>query len=303
MFSLSTLAIICEHFRSKAFMTPSSRDPLDFTPPAPALMRRLLGAHRLWFRPQFYGLEHLDPQRPALYVGNHTLYGVLDAPLMVQGVHERTGIFLRSLGDHFHFVTPVWGRVVTAFGAVDGTPENGSRLMQAGAHFVVYPGGAREVMKNRGEEYRLVWKNRTGFARLAMQHGYDIIPFAAIGADDVFSIRYDSKTFQRSLPGRLAQRAGLLDRFFRGGDTVMPLATGVAGLPLPRPEKMYFMFGERIPTRHLQAAAGSRRAQWQLRHEVEQAIYRQMDELFAIRAKDRDWSWWRRRLIARQGQG
>jgi len=84
---------------------------------------------------------------------------------------------------------------------------------------------------------------------------------------------------------------------------VMPLATGVAGLPLPRPEKMYFMFGERISTRHLQAAAGSRQAQWQLRHEVEQAIYRQMDELFAIRAKDRDWSWWRRRLIARPGQG
>ena len=110
-------------------------------------------------------------------------------------------------------------------------------------------------MKSSGEEYRLIWKHRTGFARMAMQHGYDIIPFAAIGADDALSIRYDSKTFQRSLAGRLARRSGLLDRFFRGGDTVMPMATGVAGTPLPRPEKMYFRFGERIPTRHLQAAA------------------------------------------------
>lgn len=283
-------------------MSVNLRDPLDFTPPPPALLRLLLGPRRFWFDPQFSGLEHLDPARPALYVGNHTLYGVLDAPLMVQGVYERTGIFLRSLGDHFHFVTPVWGRMVRAFGAVDGTPENCSKLMEAGAHLIVYPGGAREVMKNRGEEYRLVWKQRTGFARLAMQHGYDIIPFAAIGADDALSIRYDSKAFQRSLPGRLAARSGLLDRFFRGGDTLMPLATGVAGTPLPRPEKMYFRFGERILTRHLRAAAHNRDAQWQVRHEVEAAIYRQLDELFALRAQDRDWPEWRRRLIARPGQ-
>lgn len=283
-------------------MPPSLPDPLDFTPPSPALMRRLLALNRLWFDPQFSGLEHLDPARPALYVGNHTLYGILDAPLMVQGVYERSGIYFRSLGDHFHFVTPGWGRLLLAFGAVDGTPENCSKLMRAGAHIVVYPGGAREVMKNRGEEYRLVWKRRTGFARMAMQHGYDIIPFAAIGADDVYDIRYDSKTFRRSLAGRLVQRSGLLDRFFRGGDTLGPLVTGLAGTPLPRPEKMYFRFGARIPTRHLQAAWQNRDAQWQLRHEVEAAIYRQMDELFAIRAKDRDWPWWRRRLIAREGQ-
>lgn len=277
-------------------------DPLDFRPPSPAVVRALLGPRRFWFDPQFHGLEHLDPARPALYVGNHTLYGVIDSPLMVQGVYERTGIFLRALGDHFHFVTPVWGRLLLRFGAVDGTPANCARLMEAGSHVMVYPGGAREVMKNAGEEYRLIWKSRTGFARMAMEHGYDIIPFAAIGADDALSIRYDSKTFQRSLAGKLARQSGLLERYFRGGDTVMPWATGVAGTPLPRPEKLYFMFGERIPTRHLQAAAHNRHAQWQVRHEVEQAVYRQMDRLFALRAQDSDWSWWRRRLIARKGQ-
>lgn len=283
-------------------MSRSLPDPLDFTPPPKALLRRMLAARRFWFDPQFSGLEHLDPARPALYVGNHTLYGIIDSPLMVQGLYDQTGIFLRALGDHFHFVTPVWGPMLLRFGAVDGTPENCARLMQAGAHVMVYPGGAREVMKNAGEEYRLVWKQRTGFARLAMEHGYDIIPFAAIGADDSLAIRYDSKTFQRSLPGRLAHASGLLERWFRGGDLVMPWATGVAGTPLPRPEKLYFRFGERIPTRHLQAAAHNRAAQWQVRHEVEQAIYRQMDELFEIRARDERWPWWRRQLIARKGQ-
>ena len=52
----------------------------------------------------------------------------------------------------------------------------------------------------------------------------------------------------------------------------------------------------------LQAAWKNTDAQWQVRHEVEAAIYRQMDELFAIRAKDTDWPWWRKKLIARRGQ-
>lgn len=62
------------------------------------------------------------------------------------------------------------------------------------------------------------------------------------------------------------------------------------------------MFGERIRTTGLQAASQNRAAQWQLRHEVEAAIYRQMDALFALRAQDRDWAWWRRQLIQRPGQ-
>jgi 1-acyl-sn-glycerol-3-phosphate acyltransferase len=206
------------------------------------------------------------------------------------------------LGDHLHFKIPGWGRALLEAGAVPGTPENCTALMENGQHIVVFPGGAREVMKNRGEEYQLVWKRRTGFARMAMQHGYDIIPFAAIGADDIYKIRYDSKAFQQSLVGRMADRAGLMDKWFRGGDTFGPIVSGLAGTNIPRPEKMYFMFGERISTRQLQSSYENTQKQWQLRRQVEAAIYQQMDELFAIRAKDKDWPTWRKKLIARVGQ-
>jgi 1-acyl-sn-glycerol-3-phosphate acyltransferase len=283
-------------------MTSTLPDLTDFTPPSLTSLRRQLAPQRIWFDPQYYGLEHLDPQRPALYVGNHTLFGVIDSPLMLLGVYEQTGIYLRSLGDHFHFVVPGWGRMLQKHGAVSGTPENCTKLMQARQHIIVYPGGAREVLKSKGEEYRLVWKQRTGFARMAMQHGYDIIPFAAIGADDAYRIRYDRNSFQRSLLGKLARRSGLVDKYFRGGDMLGPYAMGLAGTPIPRPEKMYFMFGERIVTEPLQAAYNNREAQWHVRHEVEAAIYKQMDELFAIRAKDTSWPWWRKKLIAREGQ-
>lgn len=284
---------------------PMSRalpDPLDFTPPPLSRLKRQLWLQQQWFAPQTFGMEHLDPSRPALYVGNHTIYGVLDAPLMLLDVYEKTGIYFRSLGDRFHFDVPVWRDLLLDGGAVHGTPEVCSALMNAGEHIIVFPGGAREVMKNRGEEYRLVWKNRTGFARMAMQHGYDIIPFAALGADDAYSIRYDSQRFRQSLLGKVVKKTGLMDSLFRGGDTLGPLVTGVAGTTIPRPEKMYFMFGERISTAALQDEYQNKAAQWQVRKQVEMAIYNQLDALRGIRAKDTDWSWWRKKLIARPGQ-
>lgn len=277
-------------------------DPMDFTPPPLHSLQRSLWLHRQWLPPQSFGLENLDPVRPALYVGNHTLYGVLDGPMMVLDVYEKTGIFLRSLGDHIHFMVPGWREMLLRGGAVDGIPENCSKLMNGGQHVIVYPGGAREVMKNDGEQYRLVWKRRTGFARMAMQHGYDIIPFAALGGDDAFSIRYDSQRFRGSMLGKVAEKTGVMDALFRGGDTLGPLVKGVAGTTIPHPEKLYFMFGKRIPTAHLQADYGNIDAQWAVRKQVASAIYQQIDELKAIRSKDTDWSWWRKKLIGRVGQ-
>jgi len=52
------------------------------------------------------------------------------------------------------------------------------------ATVLVFPGGAPEVNKRRGEKYQLMWKERIGFARLAIQYSYPIVPFAAVGAEE-----------------------------------------------------------------------------------------------------------------------
>ena len=277
-----------------------SHPVVPFSPPPLARIRRRLALMERWFAPQFLGLEHLDTARPALYVGNHTLYGTLDGPLMLLGLYQRKGIYLRSLGDHLHFKVPGWRDMLIEGGVVAGTPDNCRALMQAGEHILVYPGGGREVMKNKGEEYRLVWKERTGFARMALQQGYDIIPFAAIGADDTYRIRYDANDFNASRLGRLLRRTGITDRYLRGGEAFAPLATGLAGSPVPRPEKFYFAFGERISLASLQAQAEDREVQWQVREQVSNRIYTLMNELFTYRDEDQKrWPLWRRKLIQR----
>src|SRR5512147_2315704 len=110
-----------------------------------AAAKLLLEPWQLLTAPKFYGVEHVPVDRPFLLVGNHTLMGVLDAPLMVLGLHQRCGVLVRSLGDHLHFRIPLWGDLLTRFGTVDGTRENCERLMRAGEPVLVFPGGGREV--------------------------------------------------------------------------------------------------------------------------------------------------------------
>ena len=59
---------------------------------------------------------------------------------------------------------------------------------------LVFPGGSREVNKRRGQQYQLLWGQRMGFARLAFEHGYPIVPCAAVGADDMLDVIVDQTT-------------------------------------------------------------------------------------------------------------
>ncbi len=273
-------------------------NPLTFSPPPLSRLQKGLFLQKKWFDPVFVGLENIDRSKPALYVGNHTLYGTLDGPLMILGLYQHKGIFLRSLGDHIHFRIPFWRNLLIDNGCVPGTPEMCQQLMDAKEHILVYPGGGREVMKNQGEQYQLVWKERTGFARMAMAHGYDIVPFAAIGADDAFDIHYDANDFQQSKVGQLLQKTGITDKYLRGGDSFVPITSGLGFLP--RPEKFYFAFGERISTQELLADCDDKALQWQVREQVSDSIYTLMNDLFALRDTDQEtWPAWRKKLTRR----
>jgi 1-acyl-sn-glycerol-3-phosphate acyltransferase len=97
-------------------------------------------------------------------------------------------IMLRPLVDHMHWEIPFWRQLIKNVGMVPGTRESCAALMEAGEHVLVFPGGRREVCKQKGEAYQLIWRNRTGFAHMAVAHGYDIIPVATIGAEEMFDI-------------------------------------------------------------------------------------------------------------------
>ena len=45
----------------------------------------------------------------------------------------------------------------TSFGSVPVGPTNLYRLLQANEMVLLFPGGAREALKRRGEKYQLIW--------------------------------------------------------------------------------------------------------------------------------------------------
>ena len=194
---------------------------------------------RKLINPKVYGIGNV-PKRRAMLVGNHTLLGVLDLPLLCAELAER-GRIVRMLGDNAHFKVPGWRGVLSSFGVVRGTPANTAELMRCGELILVFPGGAREVAKRKGERYKLVWKNRMGFARLAVQYGYPIVPFASVGSEDALDIVIDADNPLRA-PMRLIVEKVL------GSPDSWPIVRGVGLTPIPRPERQYYWFGKRMNT-------------------------------------------------------
>jgi 1-acyl-sn-glycerol-3-phosphate acyltransferase len=246
---------------------------------AVAAARALLAPWRWLTAPRFYGLENVPADRPVLLVGNHTLMGVLDVPLMLLGLLEHRGVRARPLGDHIHFAIPGWRDLLRLFGTVEGTPENCRALMAAEESIVVFPGGGREVFKRKGEKYRLVWGNRLGFVRLAVEHGYPIVPFAAVGAEECYDILLDAGDVLRVAPW-LAR----LPRI----DELPPLVRGIGLSAIPRPERFYFAFGRAIETTSLAGRAGDERLCVALRDEVAAAIETGLAFLLGERERDPD---------------
>jgi len=262
-----------------------------FTPPSLKSLDKRLRVQRWYFAPRLRGSENVDPQRPSLFVGNHGLYGLIDSPLFVAELYRETGVYPRALGDHFHFQIPGWGPLLERFGAVDGTPENCQALMESGQHILVFPGGGREVAMRKGEEHRLVWKQRTGFARMAIAHGYDIIPFASAGCDYTYDVLFDGEAFKTSRLGQRVLKNGRVNNILRDGDLFMPLGRGVGPTLVPRPEPFWFQIGKPIRTDRWAGRAGDKDACWELREEVASSIECMLAELEHDRADARHKGW------------
>lgn len=209
----------------------------------------LLRGLRWYFDPEFLHLERSSRRRPTLFVANHSVWNVFDAMLFADALYRERGIVLRPLSDRGHFRVPLWRDLLVQQGSVLGSRENCAALMRQRENVLVFPGGAREVFKRKGESYRLLWKERYGFVRLAIEHGYTITPYATVGAEESLDVVLDAGDYMRSPVGRYLASSGIAERHLRGGEELPPLVRGLALTPLPRPEKMYFVVGKPMDMR------------------------------------------------------
>lgn len=231
------------------------------------------------YRPYVEGLDKLPSDGRFLLVGNHTQVSV-EALLIPFHVRRAIGKRVRSLTDRQFGRMPGPARdLLAAAGALVGAPEPVRELMRNNEPILVFPGGGREIPKFKGEQYTLRWHGRAGFARLAVEHRYPIVPVGLVGGDDVY----------RSI----SRRGGRWERFSTAvsqrlagpPDMAVPLQHGIGPTLIPRPQRMYLRFGDPIDT-----AKPARRSSdsWVagIREKTQQSLEQILEELLAVRAED-----------------
>ncbi|QIO09261.1 lysophospholipid acyltransferase family protein [Acinetobacter lanii] len=234
---------------------------------------------RFYFKPRFLGSEHLNSDKPAMYVGNHTIYGVFDSPVLIDYLYTEHKIALVSLADHMHFQVPGWRGLVERMGGIEAYKESAREAMRQGYSVLVFPGGGREVSKRKGEAYQLIWKERYGFIKLAQEFGYEIAPFVALGGDDIFDLAFDANQLLENKWFQKILSVPKIDQLLRHGEAIPSVPKNI----IPKRIPFYFKFLPRLNVDQLNSEQEIKA----FRDQLQSLLYAEIDQLKLHREREK----------------
>ncbi|PIN01708.1 Diacylglycerol O-acyltransferase [Handroanthus impetiginosus] len=241
-------------------------------------------------------LAGIPSEGPVIYVGYHMMLGIDLVPLVSRFRLERN-ILLRGIAHPMLFTKLREGKLpaLSSFdtfrkaGAVPVSATNFYKLCSSKSHILLYPGGMREALHRKGEEYKLFWPEQSEFVRMAAKFGAKIVPFGSIGEDDVGQLLLDYNDL-RNIP------------YFRDAieeltDEAVKLRTGTEGevanqdvhLPIfvPKvPGRFYYIFGKPIETEGRKQELRSREKAHELYLEVKAEVEKSLAYLKEKREND-----------------
>ncbi len=187
-----------------------------------------------YWRVNLVGIEHLPARGGAILVGNHSGGLPFDATMLSYAISEKhhAGRVARPLYDRFvENLKPVEAFYRRA-GGVPARYDVADELLGRDEMIALFPEGVHGTAKLYDERYR-VGRFATSAARLSCKHRVPIIPFAVVGAEEIYPVI-----------GRSAQLGKLV------GAPYMPITPffpffGLLGL-IPLPTKWTIAFGQRI---------------------------------------------------------
>ncbi|KAG8045433.1 hypothetical protein GUJ93_ZPchr0008g13587 [Zizania palustris] len=152
------------------------------------------------------GLAGVPDAGPVLFVGYHELLA-MEIPALAEELLREKKAVLRALAHPVFFVGNFeiarqelsLFDVVPVFGGVTVSPINTYKLFDRDEFVLLYPGGIREALHRKDEQYQLFWPDQPEFVRMAAQFGVTVVPFGCVGEDDFLEMIVDYND-QKNIP-------------------------------------------------------------------------------------------------------
>ncbi|KAI4301876.1 hypothetical protein L6164_035113 [Bauhinia variegata] len=238
------------------------------------------------------GLAGVPDEGPVLLVGYHSLLGLeltsviekflSEKNIMVRGL-AHPGLFTdRDESSSSEFSMADWVKV---FGGVPVSASNLYKLLSTKSHVLLYPGGAREALHFKGEEYKLIWPDHQEFVRTAARFGATIVPFGAVGEDDIFENDLMKIPLLNDFIADTISRQSIKIRDEASGE----VANQNIFLPvlLPKiPGRYYYLFSKPIKTQGMESILKDKEKANQLYLQIKSEVGRSISYLIKKRKED-----------------
>ncbi|KAF3435296.1 hypothetical protein FNV43_RR22383 [Rhamnella rubrinervis] len=254
------------------------------------------------------GLAGIPSEGPVLLVGYHMLMGLEKIPVVGQILLERN-ILVRGIAHPLMYMRFTKGRLsasefpnfdtIRLMGGVPVSGKNLFKLFSSKSHILLYPGGMREALHRKGEEYKLFWPKQSEFVRMAARFGATIVPFGAVGEDDIGEVVVDYDD-QMKLPFLRNYIEDLKNEIVRlRTENNGEVANQDPHLPgiLPKiPGRFYYYFGKPIETKGMKHVLRDKEKCDELYLHIQSEIVKYMDYLKEKRENDPYRNLWPRLL-------
>jgi 1-acyl-sn-glycerol-3-phosphate acyltransferase len=174
-----------------------------------ATLPALRAMSEIYFRADVSGVDRIPASGPVLLVGNHSGGTMIaDTFVFAHAFYEHFGPDrpFNQLAHDLVFKTPGLRTLVQRYGTVPASPENMARALDQDAALLVYPGGDEDSFRPSWETGEVSFAGRTGFVKLALEHGVPVVPIVALGGQETALFLGRGKRLARSLQlNRLAR--------------------------------------------------------------------------------------------------
>ncbi|CAK1543614.1 unnamed protein product [Leptosia nina] len=137
----------------------------------------------LWHGYDIRGLENI-PEGPFLVIYYHGALPI-DMYYFIARMQLFKRIHVHTVADRFLFKIPGWSQLLDGLCVIPGTVQTCAGVLRNGNPLAISPGGVYEAQFG-DHSYRLYWKSRIGFAKVALEAKVPIIPMFTQNVREAF---------------------------------------------------------------------------------------------------------------------